>query len=165
MVYDANMENEESMKALNKKYIFGAITILWVGVIFFFSLQPGEVSSDISGSFGRKLLELFLPSVFEKLEAMSQEQLDMWHLILRKCAHFTEFFILGVLSTYTMRQTKVPHKVMIAFIFCVAVAASDETIQLFVSERAGRVQDVLLDSTGALCGISLVSFWGKLRGK
>lgn len=140
----------------NKKIIFAIMTLLWVAVIFSFSLQPGEVSGDISGSFLRKVLEWFAPGVFEKLETMPQEQLDMWHMILRKCAHFTEFAVLGVLSSLTLLQTQVSRRVLMAMAFCLVVASMDETLQLFVDGRAGRVVDVMIDGAGALCGIGVV---------
>lgn len=140
----------------NKKIVFAIMTLLWVAVIFSFSLQPGEVSGDISGSFLTKVLEWFAPGVFEELETMPQEQLDIWHMILRKCAHFTEFAVLGVLSGLTLLQTKVSHRVLIAMLFCLAVASLDETLQLFVDGRAGRIVDVMIDGAGALSGIGLV---------
>lgn len=139
----------------NKKIIFAIMTLLWVAVIFSFSLQPGEVSGDISGSFLRKVLEWFAPGVFEKLETMPQEQLDIWHVVLRKCAHFTEFAVLGVLSSLTLLQTKLSRRVLVAMAFCLVVASMDETLQLFVDGRAGRVVDVIIDGAGALCGIGV----------
>lgn len=141
-----------------KRLIWGILTLIWVAVIFSFSLQPGDVSSDISSGFGRKILELLIPSFFEKLEQMSQEQLDFWHLMLRKCAHFTEFMILGMLSSLTLLHTKLTRRGVIAMCFCVAIASIDETIQLFVEGRAGRVQDVLLDGSGAFVGVIVVFF-------
>ena len=140
----------------NKKIIFAILTLLWVAVIFSFSLQPGEVSGDLSGSFLNKVLEWFAPGLFEKLETMPQEQLDMWHMILRKCAHFTEFAVLGVLSSLTLLQTKVSRRVVMAMAFCLVVASMDETLQLFVDGRAGRVVDVLIDGAGALAGIGMI---------
>ncbi len=139
-----------------KRIVFTIITLLWVAVIFSFSLQPAEVSSDISSSFGRKLLELFLPGLFERLELMPQEQLELWHLILRKCAHFAEYLILGVLSSVTLLQMKLRYRGIAGIGFCIAVAAIDETIQLFVDGRAGRPVDVLLDGAGASVGIVLI---------
>lgn len=141
----------------NKKIIFTIMTLLWVVVIFSFSLQPGEVSGSLSGSFLNKVLEWFAPGIFEKLETMPQEQLDMWHMVLRKCAHFTEFAVLGVLSSLTLLQTKVSRRVLVAMVFCLVVASVDETLQLFVDGRAGRVVDVIIDGAGALCGIGVIS--------
>lgn len=140
----------------NKKIIFAITTFLWVAVIFSFSLQPREVSGDISGSFLRKVLEWFAPRVFEQLETMPQEQLEFWHMVLRKCAHFTEFAVLGVLSSLTLLQTKVSYRFLIAIGFCLTVASVDETVQLFVDGRAGRIMDVMIDGVGALVGIGAV---------
>lgn len=143
----------------NKKIIFTVMTLLWVAVIFSFSLQPGELSGDISGSFLRKVLEWFAPKLFEQLETMPQEQLEFWHMILRKCAHFTEFAVLGVLSSLTLLQTNVSRRGLVAIGFCLAVAAMDETLQLFVDGRAGRVVDVMIDGAGALTGIGMVLYF------
>lgn len=135
----------------SKKIIFAIITLLWVAVIFSFSLQPGDVSGDLSGSLIRKILAFFVPGFLD-----NPEQLEMLHFIFRKCAHFTEFMILGVLSRITLQYMNLRYKGVFGLGFCVAVAALDETIQLFVSGRAGRVQDVLIDSAGAVVGIFVV---------
>lgn len=135
----------------NKKLFFTILTLIWVAVIFSFSLQPGDVSGDMSGSLIRKILAFFVPGVLD-----NPEQLEMLHTIFRKCAHFTEFMILGVLGRIALQYRKLRYKNGGVFLFCVAIAAVDETIQLFVSGRAGRVQDVLIDSVGALAGIVVV---------
>ena len=85
----------------------------------------------------------------------------MWHIILRKCAHFTEFAVLGVLSSLTLLQTKVSHRVLIAIAFCLVVVSMDETLQLFVDGRAGRILDVMIDGAGAGCGVLavIVGMW------
>lgn len=140
----------------NKKIFYGIMTLLWVVVIFTFSLQPAEISSDISSSFLDKFLKTIFPSVYERLETIPKEQVELWHTIVRKCAHFLEFCILGILGSLTVSQTKLSCKALIALCFCVAVAATDETIQLFVDGRAGRVADVLLDSTGSMFGILIL---------
>lgn len=129
------------------------ITLLWVGVIFSFSLQPAETSSEISAGVGRWILEHLLPGLMQRFDSMPQAQLDFWHTLLRKAGHFSEFFLLGVLSLFTARQMKFRRREMIGFLFCVFVASMDETIQLFVSGRSGQVSDVMLDSVGALVGI------------
>lgn len=135
----------------NKRFIFIIITLIWTAVIFSFSLQSGEVSGDLSGSVLEALLGFFLPGVLE-----SPEKLELFHLILRKCAHFTEFMILGVLSSIALKHMKVGYKSIIGLGYCVLIATLDETLQLFISGRAGRVQDVLIDSAGALMGVLVV---------
>ena len=129
------------------------ITLLWVAVIFSFSLQPATTSSEVSRGVGEWLVETFAPFLSERLEAMPVEQLEFLHTLLRKAGHFSEFFVLGVLAMLSVLQTKVRYRLLSALSFCALVAAVDETIQLFVSGRSGQVTDVVLDSVGALCGI------------
>ena len=140
----------------NKRFIFITITLIWTALIFSFSLQSGEVSGDLSGSVLEALLGFFMPGVLE-----NPEKLELFHLILRKCAHFTEFMILGVLSSIALKCMKVGYKSIIGLGYCVLIASLDETLQLFVSGRAGRVQDVLIDSAGALAGIVIVFIFFK----
>lgn len=135
----------------NKRFIFMTITLIWTAVIFSFSLQSGDVSGDLSGSVLEALLGFFMPGVLE-----SPEKLELFHLILRKSAHFTEFMILGVLSSIALNCMKVGYKSIIGLAYCVLIASLDETLQLFVSGRAGRVQDVLIDGSGGLAGIMIV---------
>lgn len=139
-----------------KKTILTVLTFLWVGVIFSFSLQTGEVSGDISSSILQKVIGWAAVEVFEEIGPITQIQWDFLHLILRKCAHFTEFAILGILSTFTLFQTKVARKAVLAIGFCLAIASVDETLQLFVDGRVGNVMDVLIDVAGAGVGVLAV---------
>ena len=50
-----------------------------------------------------------------------------------------------------------------AFPLGVLYAASDEFHQLFVPGRAGRVSDVLIDSSGVLLGIAIVSLFMHIK--
>ena len=115
------------------------ITLLWVGVIFSFSLQPAESSNQISTGVGRWILEHLLPWFAEKIDTMPEGYLHFLHVLLRKAGHFSEFFVLGILSVLTARQMKFSKRKIVGFLFCVLVASMDETIQLFVSGRSGQV--------------------------
>lgn len=139
-----------------KKTILTVLTFLWVGVIFSFSLQTGEVSGDMSSSILQKMISWAAVEVFEEIGPITQIQWDFLHLILRKCAHFTEFAILGMLSTFTLFQTKVARKAVLAIGFCLAIASMDEMLQLFVDGRVGSVMDVLIDVAGAGVGVLAV---------
>lgn len=141
-----------------RKIIFAIMTLLWVMVIFWFSMQPGDVSGNMSGSFLATIMHCFALTI-------PAEELELWHTILRKCAHFSEFAILGILSGLTLLQTKVSLRWLTAMGFCLAVAVADETLQLFVAERAGRVTDVLIDGTGAGCGVLLILGFAWIRRK
>ncbi len=138
------------------KWIFLILSLFWLGTIFSFSLQPADESGDASKGFGRMLVELVAPEWSDELDEMSPAQLEHWNHVLRKCAHFTEYLILGVLVTSTLYHMSVHRKVLAGIGLCGIAAAIDETIQLFVPGRSGQVSDVLLDCFGTFVGIVLV---------
>lgn len=123
------------------------IVISWILVaicmviIFYLSAQNGEESSDLSGSFVATILQYFNISVDEK--------------VLRTFAHMLEFMGLSVLmfnAVYaTWGKTITP---IISFAGTVFYAITDEIHQIFVPERAFQVSDILVDSTGALIGVT-----------
>lgn len=138
---------------MNKRYL--VLTLLWAGIIFSFSLQPAEISHEMSSGVGMGILKMIFPAIFEKLDSISQEQLDFWHFLLRKAGHFSEYLILGVLSLLTLLHAEIKCRGLRVFGFCALIASIDETIQLFVNGRSGQISDVALDSVGALTGILL----------
>jgi VanZ family protein len=78
--------------------------------------------------------------------------------IVRKAAHFTEYLILGLLGTATVRPWAGQAQAMREALLGVLVPLVDETIQLFVPGRSGQISDVWLDVTGFVCGFLLVGF-------
>ncbi len=140
----------------SRKYIFLILTLAWVAVIFSFSLQPATVSDGTSLSFLHKMVKIFVPWWLDELENITTTQLIILNVIVRKCAHFAEYFILGILTTTTMLHMKWKHQWLYSIGFCVGIACIDEFLQLFVSGRSGRVTDVMIDSAGALVGIIIV---------
>ena len=76
--------------------------------------------------------------------------LGMWDEVLRKCAHVTEYAILGFLLLRAIGR-ELP-----ALVIGIAYAASDELHQHFVRGRHGSPVDVLIDTVGLLIGIFVV---------
>ena len=76
--------------------------------------------------------------------------LGTWDLVLRKCAHATEYAILAVLLWRALRRE------VAAFALAVAYAATDEWHQTFVRGRHGSPVDVAVDAAGALIGLVLL---------
>lgn len=148
---------------MNKRIIYTTLTIIWIIIIFSFSMQPGNVSGELSSGFGKWLMEKVLFGLKGWFESLSTDELEMLHTILRKCAHFSEFFVLGILMLQTIRQWGFARVMLTSLLSCMAVASVDETIQLFVEARSGQVSDVLLDSAGALVGITLILLIKKNR--
>ncbi|MFD1392167.1 VanZ family protein [Lacticaseibacillus jixianensis] len=78
---------------------------------------------------------------------------------IRKLAHFSIFFVLGGAAILGLRTFTQPTwlRVLLAWLACAGVAALDEFHQMLTQDRTPLFQDVLLDATGALVGIALVS--------
>ena len=151
-------------ESIKLKRIYVCMTFLWIIFIFSFSLQPGDVSSQISSGFGQWLIQTLLPFAKDFLE----ENWGVVHLIIRKGAHFTEYLVLGILMRSTLHQYahRLPTRLGgVSWLMCVVVASCDETIQRYVGGRAGQVMDVLLDARGALVGIVLLSLCINRRKK
>lgn len=126
--------------------------------IFFFSAQPVQDSDSLSKGIGRKLLEWF-PSLHEKVT------LSELNHYLRKLAHFTIYFALGVCLTVAAgRQKRLP-PVVVSILIGTVFAASDEIHQIFSDGRGPMVRDVILDSCGLAAGSALAAAGGKLARK
>ena len=84
------------------------------------------------------------------------------HHLVRKLAHFTEFFVLGcVLSALLPLHWRWR---LLALGLGLLAALIDETIQIF-SGRGDQISDVWLDFSGAAAGILLLTLILWLAGK
>lgn len=76
---------------------------------------------------------------------------------VRKCAHGTIYFMLGIVAvrTFTVSGMKEKKACFLALLFCFLYAMFDEFHQTFVPGRSGQLPDVLIDTSGAALGIGL----------
>ncbi len=110
---------------LDWRYAPVILLVLWLGVIFFFSAQT---------TIGAK------PGI-------------TFEVVLRKIAHFFEFFILTFLvykTAATYRPKAFTRNMWIAVICSILYAMSDELHQGVVPGRRAAVIDVMIDSFGVL---------------
>ena len=130
------------MKRENKKYILLTITILWGAFILYMSSRNAVESMEDSS-----LIVDFLINIF----SLRIETIDILTTIVRKGAHFSEYFILSLLCLSTYKNFN-NHKVNFSFVLlvCNLVALSDEFLQGFIPGRSSEVKDVFIDFAGAL---------------
>ena len=126
-----------------------ALLILNLAFIWGNSLLPGE----ISGAFSDWVKALLAP-----LFGWDQNGPDGGGL-LRKIAHFTEFACLGVCLRWFwgMLETKRLKPFFCALGMAFLTACIDEAIQIFVPLRGPGIKDVLIDTAGALTGITVLT--------
>ena len=139
-----------------KKIILTILTILWMGLIFFFSSEDSVKSTKLSNSFTDKTI-VSICKLFNK-KCDKDKVISKYGILVRKLAHFTEYFILGVLFLFTFREYGIKNP-LVPIIVCILYASSDEIHQLFVSGRGARFTDVLIDSFGSTIAILLFNFF------
>ena len=136
------------------KLLFPILSILWVIVILSFSLQDGSRSSLQSG-----MITTTIQSLLSNIGIDIERQLLSF--LIRKAAHFTEFFILGVLvkqSTFDLKNT-IP-----LYLACL-VPVIDETVQSFIPGRAMAITDMFIDLSGILFGFLIMNLIHNIHKK
>jgi VanZ family protein len=116
--------------------------IAWAILISLFSTHL--FTAENTGRFIIPVLHLLFPSV-------SPDGLGRMHFLIRKSAHFTEYFILSLLILRGIRAGRKENRLVWAAIalFAVACYASlDEFHQSFVPGRTAAVTDVMIDTMG-----------------
>jgi len=143
-----------------KKYILTVFTVLWMIMIFLFSNQEANASSNVSNSFiDNTVVKIY--KVFDKDLSVEEENniKEFLFVPIRKTAHFSVYFILGILVLFTLREYGVKDKVWYyAILICFLYAVSDEIHQLFVAGRSGEVLDVLLDTCGSSIAVFILKY-------
>lgn len=133
--------------------------VLWMAVIFFFSAQNGEQSGGLSGGLTEQVAAALTPGWAQLSAADRAARLAVWHLVVRKAAHVTEFAVLGglLMNAWVRQHRHVGVRQAVAALLCgLLYAVSDELHQMFVPGRGPAVTDVLIDLTGVLAGVLII---------
>ena len=145
-----------------KKAMTWLPSLAWMGLIFYMSAMPGDVSGAQSGALLAWLLS-FIERVFPGISAVSADTL---HILLRKGAHMAAYAVLALLNLRAFRLSGAKRPALYAFLFAAAYAASDECHQGLVPGRGPAFWDVMIDAAGAaaaLLGARAVRFPGKKK--
>lgn len=147
------------------------LTVAVMVMIFCFSMENAEKSDRRSGVFSSAFISVFYPD-YEHLGAEDQQHIyDTVQHIVRKCAHFTEYMMLGFLirlcleSWFGHRMSKYRVLALIGFGTGTCYACTDEMHQLAIDGRSGQWTDVLVDSSGVLVGVTLGTLLIKSLGR
>lgn len=145
------------------KVMAWTVAVVWMIIIFLLSHQPAGASSELSSG-----ITAFVLDIIHTVMPALQLELAEFGFYIRKLAHFTAYFLLGVLLLLACRRSggKGFRSVVLAFGIAVLYAMSDEFHQLFIPGRSGEVRDVLIDSAGAMTGVLcylLIAVWWKSR--
>lgn len=123
---------------------YWGVVIAWMAVISLFSTEPFSASN--TNRYLDPILRYFFPHI-------TAAQFVFWHYIVRKSAHFTEFFVLGALAYWASRRGRLPRWratwMLRALGLAVVYALVDEAHQAFVPNRTPSLYDSGIDSLGA----------------
>ncbi len=136
-----------------KKHLLTAGIVANLALIWGNSLMTGADSGNLSGG-----VLAFLGSLFPMLLS------EAGHFLLRKLAHFSEFGLLGLLTStrYGLDKGTLPWWLSG---FGLAVACVDETIQIFTPGRASSLMDVWIDFSGFVLGFVVIKIAHTIKTK
>lgn len=160
---------------MQKRIILGILIIIWMITIFLFSSQDGMESESTSDIITNRIVNENIENdieIEENLDNTNNEdannsvnvakynyEFEMYkgevRLVVRKSAHFIIYLVGGFLLFNFFRTYNISlrNQIIYAILGIILYASSDEFHQLFVNGRTARVEDVLLDTLGAIVGI------------
>jgi VanZ family protein len=135
---------------------YWAPMLVWILAIYIFSTDVFAFNET------SKIIVPILRFLFPHL---APQELNLWHGVIRKLAHITEYFILA-LFTYRSIKHEQPDllQAKLTTIALVALVASfDELHQKFTVFRTASPVDVAYDCFGAVFALSLITTYETWR--
>ena len=128
------------------------LLILWMILIFMFSNQNATASKKVSDMVAKNTITTVGKVTGKKYTEKDKKNFIYdSRVVIRKTAHFTLYFILGILVYFTFRSYGISNKIFIySILFCLLYAISDEIHQLFSSGRSFKIMDIFIDTMSAL---------------
>ena len=131
---------------------------LWLSFIFLMS--TGTFSAENTATVVGAVIGFFFPG-------LSPDTAELVHEMVRKAAHVTEYFILGLLLFRAFRAPGEGWRWRYALFATVGVALwalGDEFHQSFVATRTASLVDVGIDTTGGILGQLVIAAWYRRFG-
>lgn len=156
------------MKVSTKRIFFLALIIINCCTIFYFSNQVADDSSMQSSRWVEAISKIipFIRNMQEPDKTILKE--EILTPIVRKMAHLSLYACLGVFTfnfMLTFEKLKKSKMITYSIFICMLYASTDEFHQTFVAGRSGEIRDVVIDTIGALIGITLTYLIIKLIQK
>lgn len=152
------MKQTKNIKLILLRLFLALLILLNMGMIYHFSSENGEKSSETSRPLVDQVVDNVIPDFDKKPEEEQKAIRGETVLILRKIAHMVEFGLLG-LWCYLLLLTwrgGLFIKWAASLGFVLLYAALDEWHQQFVDGRAPAVTDALIDLLGAAITCTVV---------
>ena len=124
-----------------KKIILWTIVIAYTLWIFHNSAQTGKVSANLSQTLSYR--------IYDSLQFLHFMPFKLFHTLIRKFAHFSEYALLGILvsivSSHTIQERQ---QKLVVILWMILVPMIDEGIQCFTPGRSAELRDCIIDMCG-----------------
>ena len=139
-------ETKQLMNRQNRIIISFILIAIWMLAIFLMSSEVAGTSSARSDEIVRTIQSIGVNA-----------PTDLLTFLVRKAAHISAYFVLGILLFNLLKEYNLGVKKMIFISIAIAMlyACTDEIHQTFVPGRSGEVRDVLIDTAGAAAGVCI----------
>jgi len=141
-----------------KKIILWTIVITYTLWIFHNSAQTGKVSANLSQTLSYR--------IYNSLQFLHFMPFQLFHTLIRKFAHFSEYALLGILvstvSSHTIQERK---QKMVIILWMILVPILDEGIQYFTPGRSAELRDCFIDMCGYSFGFLITYLIKKWKTK
>lgn len=151
------MKNKTKIdKIKQKRIIYFILILIWMSLVFYFSHQPADDSTDTSSRVTEVIVKIV--SCVQDLSIDEKNKMvEILNPIIRKIAHYSiytlgGFLVVNYINTYTLAERK---KILYSIICGFIYACTDELHQFFIDGRSAQITDVLLDTLGVATGICL----------
>ena len=129
-----------------KKAIYLILVLLTLTGIFLLSNQSSKDSNKISKYIVNKGVVLYTEVTKKQID---NKMIDRLNYYVRKVAHFTEYFILGIFIYLLFNSFDSSNRLLYSLILCFVFALIDELHQKLTGYRDPRMMDVLIDTIGS----------------
>lgn len=141
-----------------KKRIFWVLLLgACLAAIFFFSSQNYYQTNNTSGKISMVIVQI--AKDVGAVPAGSSTAYQAVNVCIRKIAHFTIFFLLGVnisMIVWTFGHLSNSKRLVISLAAGFICACGDEFHQQFVMARTSSFRDVCIDTAGVLLAVFIV---------
>ena len=130
--------------------------VVWLLLIFFLST---DAFSTLETS------KFIVPALRYAFPGLSYEQIQFWHVVIRKLAHMTEYAILAALAYRCLKngQIDLADSRIKTIGFVLMAALMDEWHQRFTALRGASIVDVGYDCLGGVWALGVIGLYETWR--
>ena len=148
------------------KIISTILLILWMVIIFMFSNEDAATSKKTSDTVALNTINTVSKVTGKKYSTKDKKDfIYNSRFIIRKTAHFTLYFILGILIYLTLKSYGINSKIFVySVLFCLIYAIFDEIHQIFSNGRTFKIIDIFIDTIASVISNYFIYLIYKKKG-